>query len=183
MHADSEAAEPIHREKPGGTIIATEVLIIGFGFSVIPLLRGARAGWHRLRDHLDQRREHLGPFSENMAALDFDMVSQPALECLFVRSCEAGYQRSRSNIQASTFIREYLAKYRSKVTNDIVTLVENYPGRSNFVRTQSGKVFEAKHLVVATAFKRKINHILNELTMTPRRARRSFSMEWEIPST
>ena len=44
---------------------------------------------------------------------------------------------------------------------DWVTSVENHPSRS-IVRTQSGRIFDAKHLVIATAFKRRMNQLLNE---------------------
>jgi hypothetical protein len=160
MRAEDDTAEPIHREKPDG-IIATKVLIIGFGLSVIPLLRELE------RDGIDYTIISSGGGSiwdrlERHGRLDFDMVSSLHSSVysfeLVKRDAKDRYLTSK---EFSTFIRGYLAKYRSKVTNDIVSLVENYPGRS-VVRTQSGKVFETEHLVVATAFKRKMNHILNE---------------------
>ena len=170
MHVESETAEPILREKPEGTIIATEVLIIGFGLSVIPLLRELE------RDGIEYAiistsGESIWDRLERHGRLDFDMVSSLHSSVysfeLVKRDTKDRYLTSK---EFSTFIREYLATYRSKVTNDLVTLVENYPGRS-VVRTQSGKVFEAKHLVVATAFKRKMNHLLVEFDYASARSK------------
>ena len=59
------------------------------------------------------------------------------------------------------FIRKYLTQYSSKVIKDWVTSVENHSSHS-IVRTQSGRIFETKHLVISTAFKRKMNQLLNE---------------------
>ena len=42
-----------------------------------------------------------------------------------------------------------------------MTSVENHSTHS-IVRTQNGRIFETKHLVISTAFKRKMNQLLNE---------------------
>jgi hypothetical protein len=170
MHAESETAEPIHPEELDGTIIATEVLIIGFGFSVIPLLRELD------RDGIDYAiistsGESIWDRLERHGRLDFDMVSSLHSSVysfeLVKRATKDRYLTSK---EFSAFISGYLAKYRSKVTEDFVTLVENHPGRS-VVRTRSGKIFEAKHLVVATSFKRRMNHILNEFDYATARSK------------
>ena len=74
MHAENETTELIHCEKSDGKITSMEVLIIGFGFSAIPLIRelerdginyavvsnGEGSIWDRLEKH---------------GRLDFDLVS------------------------------------------------------------------------------------------------------------
>ena len=148
-------------EKSDDKIISTEVLIIGFGFSAIPLIRELeRAGinyvvvsdgegsiWDRLEKH---------------GRLDFDMVSSMHTSLysfeLVNRDTKDRYLTSR---EFQSFVKEYLTQYGSKVIKDWVTLVENHASRS-IVRTQSGRIFATRHLVIATAFKRRMNQLLNE---------------------
>lgn len=160
MHAGSDAAKSIIREQPSQKVVAAEVLIIGFGLSVIPLLRELD------RDGIDyviiSRGESIWNRLERHGRLDFDMVSSLHSSVysfeLVNRDTADRYLTSK---EFSDFIKGYLSKYRSKVTDDLVTLVENNATNS-VVHTQSGAVFQVKHLVVATAFKRRMNHLLNE---------------------
>src|SRR3954463_1044637 len=107
MHAESGTAEP--REKPEGTIIATEVLIIGFGLSVIPLLRELE------RDGIDYAiistsGESIWDRLERHGRLDFDMVSSLHSSVysfeLVKRDTKDRYLTSK---EFSAFIRKYLA--------------------------------------------------------------------------
>jgi thioredoxin reductase len=68
------------------------------------------------------------------------------------------------------FIRKYLTEHRSEVRKDWVISVENHPFHS-IVRTRSGAVFATKHLVIATAFKRRMNQLLNDFDYTSARGK------------
>jgi hypothetical protein len=151
----------IHYEKVNENIASTQVLIIGFGFSAIPLIRelersginyvvisnGEGSIWDRLEKH---------------GRLDFDLVSSMHSSLysfeLVHRDTKDRYLTSKEYL---AFIRKYLTQYRLKVIKDWVTVVENHSSHS-IVRTQSGTVFATKHLIISTAFKRKMNQLLNE---------------------
>jgi hypothetical protein len=160
MHAETETAGSILYGKTDDKTILTEVLIIGFGFSTIPLIRELE------RDGTNyavvSSGESIWDKLERHARLDFDMVSSMHTSLysfeLVNRNPQDRYLTSK---EFSSFIKKYLSQYSSKVINDLVILVENHPSHST-VRTQSGRVFETKHLVIATAFKRKMNQLLNE---------------------
>lgn len=160
MHVNKDAtasALQTSRDK----ITSTDVLIIGFGFSAIPLIRelerdginyavvsnGEGSIWDRLEKH---------------GRLDFDMVSSMHTSLysfeLVNRDPRDRYLTSKEFL---TFIREYLAKYDAKVIRDWVTSIENHSSYS-IIRTQSGRIIETKHLVISTAFRRKMNQLLNE---------------------
>ena len=161
MHAENETTGSIHCEKSDDKITSMEVLIIGFGFSAIPLIRelerdginyavvsnGEGSIWDRLEKH---------------GRLDFDLVSSVHSSLysfeLVNRDAKDRYPTSKEYL---AFIRKYLTQYSSKVIKDWVTSVENHSTHS-IVRTQNGRIFETKHLVISTAFKRKMNQLLNE---------------------
>src|ERR1700704_204263 len=86
----------------------------------------------------------------------FSCGRSPAVS--FERDIKDCYPTSKEYL---AFIRKYLTQYRSKVIKDWVTSVENHSTHS-IVRTQNGRIFETKHLVISTAFKRKMNQLLNE---------------------
>ena len=161
MHAENETTESIHCEKSDGKITSMEVLIIGFGFSAIPLIRelerdginyavvsnGEGSIWDRLEKH---------------GRLDFDLVSSVHSSLYsFELVNRAAKDRYPTSKEYFAFIRKYLTQYSSKVIKDWVTSVENHSTHS-IVRTQNGRILETKHLVISTAFKRKINQLLNE---------------------
>jgi len=159
-----DATPPIHREIRNEQVISTDVLIVGFGFSAIPLIRelerssvdyivvsnGDGSIWERLEKH---------------GRLDFDLVSSMHTSLysfeLVTREAEDRYLTSKEYL---AFIRKYLSLYSSKVMKDWVTMVENHLSHS-VVRTRSGTVFLAKHLVFSTAFRRRMNQLLVSSTM------------------
>jgi hypothetical protein len=161
MHATKDAAGWIDREKSDDKLITTEVLIIGFGFSAIPLIRELE------RDGIDYVVVSSGEGSiwdrlERHGRLDFDMVSSmhTSLYSFELVKRDAG-DRYLPSKEYHAFIKEYLNRYGSRLVRDWVTSVEN---RSSYsvVRTQSGRVFHAEHLVITTAFRRIMNRLLNE---------------------
>ena len=159
MQEDNDAARSIGCDSGDG-IVSTEILIIGFGFSVIPLIRELE------RDGIDyvvvSRGDSIWDKLEKHERLDFDMVSSMHTSLysfeLVKRDSKDRYLPVK---EYQAFIKRYLAEYNSKVINDWVTLVENRTSHS-IVHTQGGRVFAAKHLVCATAFKRRMNQLLNE---------------------
>src|SRR5262245_66625550 len=61
----------------------------------------------------------------------------------------------------AAFIKKYLDRHSERLISDWVTAIENHAQHS-IVRTQSGRTFRAKHVVVATAFRHIMNRLLNE---------------------
>jgi hypothetical protein len=161
MHANNDATVSASFRTSPDKSKFPDVLIIGFGFSAIPLIRelerdginyavisdGEGSIWDRLEKH---------------GRLDFDMVSSMHTSLysfeLVNRDPSDRYLTSKEFL---SFIREYLTKYRAKVIKDWVVSIENHPSYS-IVRTQSGRIIETKHLVISTAFRRKMNQLLNE---------------------
>jgi hypothetical protein len=156
-----EAAGASPPDKGHSSITSTDVLIIGFGFSAIPLIRELE------RDGVDYVVVSGGEGSiwdrlERHGRLDFDLVSSMHTSLysfeLVNRDTQDRYLTSK---EYAAFIKKYLAQYNSKVVRDWVVSIENYSAHS-IVRTQTGKVFRANHLVISTAFKRNMNRVLNE---------------------
>jgi hypothetical protein len=150
-----------HFESPDERIISTDVLIIGFGLSAIPLIRelerdnvnyvvvsgGDGSIWDRLERH---------------ERLDFDLVSSVHSSMYSFELVKLDAKdRYPTAKEFSAFIRKYLTQYSSKVINDYVVSVENYSSKS-VIHTRSGRVFETKHLVIATALRRRMNELLNQ---------------------
>jgi len=138
---------------------STEVLIIGFGLSVIPLIRELeKDGINYL---IVSNGESIWDKLEKHERLDFDLVSSMHTTLysfeLVNREVTDRYLTSKEYL---TFIRTYQAKYDAKLVKDWVTLLENHISHS-IVHTKSGGVFHAKHLIISTAFKRKMNELLN----------------------
>jgi hypothetical protein len=161
MHATKDAAGWIDREKSDDKLITTEVLIIGFGFSAIPLIRELE------RDGIDYVVVSSGEGSiwdrlERHGRLDFDMVSSmhTSLYSFELVKRDAG-DRYLPSKEYHAFIKDYLNRYGSRLVRDWVTSVENRSSHS-VVRTEGGRVFHAKHLVITTAFRRIMNRLLNE---------------------
>src|SRR5262245_8802567 len=124
------------------SIISTEVLIIGFGFSVIPLIRELeKDGINYL---IVSNGESIWDKLEKHGRLDFDLVSSmhTTLYSFELINREVADRYLTSNEYLS-FIRTYQAKYDAKLVKDWVTLLENHTSHS-IVHTKSGSVFHAK---------------------------------------
>jgi len=141
-------------------ITATDVLIIGFGLSAIPLIRELE------KDGIDyvivSNGESIWDRLERHARLDFDLVSSMHTSLysfeLVNRDVTDRYLTSKDY---SAFIRHYQTQYGSKLVRDRVTSVDNQSSGS-IVHTHGGRIFRTRHLVISTAFNRKMNHLLNE---------------------
>src|SRR5262249_51361737 len=160
MLSANETRVTTNMKKPDEKITSTDVLIVGFGFSVIPLIRELE------RDGINftivSSRGSIWERLEQHNRLDFDLVSSMHSSLysfeLVNHDPSDRYPTAR---EFHVFIQKYLSLYRSRVIDDFVTLVENHASHS-IVYTQSGRIFETKHLIVATAFRRKMNQLLNE---------------------
>jgi hypothetical protein len=143
--------------------IETDVLIIGLGFSAVPLLReldrsgvsylilsttgGTGSIWDRLgrKDRLDFDLVS----STHSSLYSFELVNRPVKDT---------YPTAK---EYAAFIRQYQDAYVAKIQDEWVTLVENFESHS-VVRTRSGKRYRAKHVVISTAFKRKVIEYLEK---------------------
>jgi len=150
-----------HYQASDERTIATDVLIIGFGLSVIPLIRELE------RDNINYTVLSNGHGSiwdrlEKHERLDFDLVSSVHSSMysfeLVNRETKDRFPTAKEFI---AFIRKYLTQYSSKVVKDFVVSVANHSDKS-VVHTRSGRIFETKHLVIATALRRRMNEVLNQ---------------------
>src|SRR5215831_8544339 len=114
MDARKRAPGSTHRDKSAPEIISTEVLIIGFGFSAIPLIRELES------DGIDyvviSSGESIWDKLEKHGRLDFDLVSSMHTSLysfeLVNRDTKDRYLTSKDY---SAFIRNYQTQYGSKL--------------------------------------------------------------------
>ncbi|MEM9855655.1 MAG: hypothetical protein AAF841_14595, partial [Pseudomonadota bacterium] len=138
--------------------IDIDTLIIGFGFSCIPLVRELE---NEARDFkiISSGTNHWNELRKR-DRLDFDLVSSKHSSYysfeLVGLSTEDAYPTAR---EFHDLHLKYLARYQHRVIEDWVEHVENYADHS-LVRTKRGDVYRAQKLVFATAFKRKITNAL-----------------------
>src|SRR5436190_17084274 len=125
-----ESTASSHGHTPDATTISTEVLIIGFGFAVIPLIRQLE------RDGINYAVVSNGDGSiwdnlERHGRLDFDLVSSMHTSLysfeLVNRETKDRYPTSKEFL---AFIRKYLIQYSSKVLKDTVTSIAHYSSKS-----------------------------------------------------
>jgi len=139
-----------------------DTLIVGFGFSVIPLLRELEARGQEYTLLSDGE-----PIWQQLAAsdrLDFDLVSSFHASFYVPDQVEADvvdnyYPTAREFFE---YHERIFAPYRDQIVEDRVELVETHPTHS-LVHTRSGTVYEAKKLVFATGLGRPQNETIKEL--------------------
>lgn len=144
--------------------IPVDTLIVGFGFSVIPLLRELEA-----RDQPYTLLSDGQPIWQQLAAsdrLDFDLVSSFHASFYVPDQVEAGvvdnyYPTAR---EFHAYHERLFAPFRSKVVEDRVEAVETHPTHS-LVSTRSGAVYEARRLVFATGLGRPQNETIKEVDL------------------
>lgn len=139
----------------GEDVVTIETLIVGGNFSAIPLVRELEKEgkafiiiadgysiWERL---------------EKSGRLDFDLVSSKQSSMysfeLVNHDTKDVYPTSKEFL---SFHRKYFATYQRYFVKDWVTEVHNYDDFS-LVYTRSGKIYRATHVMIATAFRRKIH--------------------------
>ncbi|MEO9617255.1 MAG: hypothetical protein ABJF89_07280 [Parasphingorhabdus sp.] len=146
-----------------------DVLIVGGGFSTMPLIRELDAsgiGWLMVSE--------LTPIWQQLEAadaLDFDLVSSLQSSVysfeLVDMLKEQGEAFSDGFPTAREFYaihKKYAARYADHIHNGRVGHIDNH-GDHSIVHLENGKQFRAKHVVVATAFRRKMNSNLKQIAI------------------
>lgn len=133
----------------------TDVLLVGFGFSAIPLLRELdRSGVDYTI--VSEKDGSVWARLERSGGIDFDLVSSYYTSFytfdLVEDFSEDRYSTAREFYEMHL---RYYRKYQDRIVVDQVTLIENRTGHS-IVHTASGQVFKAKHVVISTAYRRRV---------------------------
>lgn len=137
----------------------TDILLVGFGFSAIPLLRELDASGAEYTI-ISEKNGSIWAQLEREGALDFDLVSSYYTSFytfdLVEDFSEDRYPTAREFYDMHL---RYYRKYADRITDDFVTLIENFDDHS-LVHTRSGEVYRAKRVVISTAFQRKVHDSL-----------------------
>ena len=137
----------------------TEILLIGFGFSAIPLVRELDLSGVDYTI-LSEEDGSIWARLERAGRLDFDLVSSYYTSFysfdLVESSCEDHYPTAREFYDMHL---RYRRKYRDRIVVDRVTRIENKRDHS-LVHTRSGDLIRAKHVVLSTAYRRRITDAL-----------------------
>jgi hypothetical protein len=142
------------------SIVSTDILIVGFGLSIIPLIRELEKDGvaYTLISDGNSIWEKL----DKEGRLDFDLVSSRHTSMysfeLINQSTKDDYPTALEFLE---FQRKYIKEYGSKLITDRVTEVQNHKDHS-LIFTRSGQTYKAKNVIFATAFKRIMNKQLNE---------------------
>jgi hypothetical protein len=132
-----------------------EVLIVGFGFSAVPLVRELEAT-HTPFKIISGEASSVWDGLSKSERLDFDLVSS-YLTSFFSFDLAEAFEKDYYPT-ASEFYemhKRWRKKYAERIVNDIVVRVDNFQDHS-VVHTRSGQVLKARHLVFSTAFSRTI---------------------------
>ena len=142
-----------------------EILIVGFGFSVIPLLREleARKQQYTLISEGDTIWQQLA----SRDRLDFDMVSSfhasfYAEDQVKAGTVESYYATARDFYE---YNQKLYSQFKHRVIEDRVASVENHPTHS-LVRTTRGRSYRAQKLVFATGLTRPQNETIKSFDVT-----------------
>ena len=139
--------------------IVVDTIVVGFGFSVIPLIRELEKSNSEYLVLSDG--ETVWETLEKNNRLDFDLVSSMHTSLysfeLVKRDAQDCYLTAK---EFSDFQKKYRKRYSSNLIRDWVTLVENYRGYS-LIYTKSGKQYKTTHLIIGTGFRRKITESIN----------------------
>jgi len=133
----------------------TDVLLVGFGFSAIPLLRELDLSGVNYTIVSEQDGSIWASLTRS-GRLDFDLVSSYYTSFytfdLVEDFSEDRYPTAREFYDMHL---RYYRKYRDRIVVDRVTLIENQ-GDHSIVHTESGERFKARHVVISTAFRRRV---------------------------
>lgn len=145
-------------------ILEVETLIVGFGFSVIPLLRELEA-----REQPYTLLSDGEPIWQQLAAkgrLGFDLVSSFHASFYVEDQVRAGvidnyYPTAQEFYE---YHERLFAEFRHRLTPDRVVSVDNHASHST-VTTASGKVYRTRNLVFSTGLGRPQNETIKELDL------------------
>src|SRR5262245_39744822 len=139
----------------GWSMKETNILLVGFGFSAIPLMRELDLSG---LDYamISEKDGSVWASLAGSGGLDFDLVSSYYTSFytfdLVEDFSEDRYPTAREFYEMHL---RYYRKYQDRITVDRVTLIENKSDHS-IVHTKSGDCFKAKHVVIATAYRRRV---------------------------
>jgi hypothetical protein len=134
----------------------TDVLLVGFGFSAIPLLRELDLSGVNYT-MISEKDGSIWASLARSGGLDFDLVSSYYTTFYtFDLVDDLSQDRYPTAREFYDMHLRYYRKYQDRIIVDRVTLIENKTDHS-IVHTKSGDRFKAKHVVISTAFRRKMN--------------------------
>ena len=133
----------------------TDVLLVGFGFSAIPLLRELDASGVNYTI-ISEKDGSVWTSLVRSGGLDFDLVSS-YYTSFYTFDLVDDFSEDRYPTAQEFYDMHlrYYRKYQDRIIVDRVTLIENKSDHS-IVHTASGDRFKAKHVVVSTAFRRRV---------------------------
>lgn len=142
----------------------TDIVIVGFGFSAIPLLRELD-----LRDQeytiISEKAGSIWANLERSDALDFDLVSSYYSSWYtfdLVKDFSGGSDRYPTAREFYDMHLRYYRKYEDQIVEDFVTHIEEKDDY-NLVHTRQGDCYKANKVVISTAFQRKVHESLKHL--------------------
>ena len=137
----------------------TDILLVGFGFSAIPLVRELDLSGvaHTI---VSEKDGSIWAKLARAGGLDFDLVSSHHSSFYTFDVIEEGGQDRYPTAQEFYDVHlRYWRKYQDRIVVDRVTLIENKSDHS-IVHLKSGGVIKAKHVVISTAFRRRVHDAL-----------------------
>ncbi|HUK35999.1 MAG TPA: hypothetical protein VLV86_18910 [Vicinamibacterales bacterium] len=133
----------------------TDVLLVGFGFSAIPLLRELDLSGVNCTI-ISEKDGSVWASLARAGGLDFDLVSSYYSSFYtFDLVDDLSADRYPTAQEFYDMHLRYYRKYQDRIIVDRVTLIENKSDHS-VVHTKSGECFKAKHVVISTAYRRRV---------------------------
>ena len=133
----------------------TGIILVGFGFSAIPLLRELDLSGIEYTI-ISEKDGSVWASLARSGGLEFDLVSSYYTSFytfdLVDDFSEDRYPTAREFYEMHL---RYYRKYQDRIVADRVTLIENKSDHS-IVHTKSNDLFKAKHVVISTAFRRRV---------------------------
>ena len=139
----------------------TSTVIVGFGFSCLPLLREMDRTGEEYTIISDPQASSIWSTLEKAGRLDFDLVSS-YYTSFYSFDLVKDFRRDMYPL-ASDFYAMHLShyeRYKHKIITKHVTRIDNYDGYSH-VHTDDGSCYKADNVVMATAFSRRIHSSLS----------------------
>lgn len=139
----------------------TTTVIVGFGFSCLPLLREMDRTGEEYTIISDPQASSIWSTLERAGRLDFDLVSS-YYTSFYSFDLVKDFRRDMYPL-ASDFYAMHLShyqRYKHKIITSHVARIENHEGYS-FVHTDDGNCYKANNVVISTAFSRRIHSSLS----------------------
>lgn len=145
----------------------TDILVVGFGFSAIPLLRELDLSGVDYTI-ISEKDGSVWAGLARSNALDFDLVSS-YYTSFYTFDLVKDFSEDRYPTAKEFYDMHlrYYEQYADRITVDFVTLIENKADHS-LVHTRSGECYRAKNVIISTAFKRKVHDSLNHFDFSIR---------------